>query len=208
MADKPRPEERPCRLTLGAFHGTHRYMLGGVIYQCPGGSYHLDAPFIVESESRPYEVRTTAGERYLAEADDVRQDVAWVNFRAGGVLTLSVRATDVRTIRQVDPEEIENAADAPDPRDTALARVRELPESPTDAERIRDLEYVIQRAREALGAETPPCDHVARITALEETLQAVLAHAEPHTERCRRTGAISANTVRRWHAVLRGEATT
>lgn len=76
----------------------------------------------------------------------------------------------------------------------------------TDAERVRNLEHILQRAREVLGTDTPPCDHAARITALEETLRAVLAHAEPHTERCRRTGAISANTVRRWHAVLRGEA--
>lgn len=78
----------------------------------------------------------------------------------------------------------------------------------SDAQRVRDLEYVIQRAREALGTDISPCDQAARITALEETLRAVLAHAEPHTEHCRRTGALSANTVRRWHAVLRGEAAT
>lgn len=140
MDDKPRPEERPCGKSLGAFHAAHRYMLGGVIYQCPGGACHSDAPFIVEPESRPYEVRTVTGERYLAEADEVKHDVGWVTFRAGGVLmyglgvirhrdvtfraggvlTLSVRTTDVRTVRQVDPEEIEHAAD----EDDALAEAR------------------------------------------------------------------------------------
>lgn len=120
MTDKQRPEERPCGESLGAFHAPHRYMLGGLIYQCPGGAYHPGDLFVVAPESRLYEVRTFSGERYLADADDVKQDVAWVTLRMDGVLTLSVRATDVRTVRQVDPEEIEHAADA----DDALAEAR------------------------------------------------------------------------------------
>lgn len=66
MADKQRPEERPCGQVLYRCHPAHQYMLGEATHQCPGGAYHPDAPFIVAPESRPYEVRTVAGERYLA----------------------------------------------------------------------------------------------------------------------------------------------
>jgi hypothetical protein len=62
MDDKPRPEERPCGQVLYGCHPAHQYMLGEAIHQCPGGTYHSDRPFIVEPESRPYEVRTVTGE--------------------------------------------------------------------------------------------------------------------------------------------------
>jgi len=85
-------------------------------------------------------------------------------------------------------------------------------EPPTDAERIRGLEYTIQRAREALGTEAPApdCDgHEARIAALEDALRDVLAHFV-HTgypgEPCKQTGWVRVATLDQWHAVLRGEA--
>lgn len=120
MTDKQRPEERPCGEVLYGCHPAHEYMLGGAIRRCPGGSYYPGTPFIMAPESRPYEVRTVTGERFLAEADEVKHDLGLVTFHADGALTLSVRATDVRAIRQVDPEEIEHEADA----DDALAEAR------------------------------------------------------------------------------------
>lgn len=87
-------------------------------------------------------------------------------------------------------------------------------EPPTDAERIRDLKHVIQRAREALGTETPAatCDgHEARITALESALRDALAHfvhpGHPG-EPCKQTGWVRVDTIDQWHAVLRGEASS
>lgn len=132
--------EIPCPLkTFEKPHDAHEQIYENIgLWRCPGWGEPDDgvkepAPpqtyaqrvrdldlFVVAPESRLYEVRTFSGERHLAAADEVKQDVAWVTLRAGGVLTLSVRATDVRTVRQVDPEEIEHAADA----DDALAEAR------------------------------------------------------------------------------------
>lgn len=87
--------------------------------------------------------------------------------------------------------------------------VKEPAPPQTDAQRIRDLEYVIQRAREALGADQPPCDHTARITALEDALREVLAkfvHPGHPGEPCKQTGWVRTATLDQWHAVLRGEA--
>jgi hypothetical protein len=81
-------------------------------------------------------------------------------------------------------------------------------EPPTDAERIRNLEYVIQRAREALGTDTAPCGHAARIAALEDALREVLAkfvHTGHPGEPCKQTGWVRVATLDQWHAVLRGE---
>lgn len=81
-------------------------------------------------------------------------------------------------------------------------------EPPTDAERIRDLEHILQRAREALGTDTAPCDHAARIAALEDALREVLAkfvHLGHPGEPCKQTGWVRVATLDQWHAVLRGE---
>lgn len=81
----------------------------------------------------------------------------------------------------------------------------------TAEERARDLEYVIQRVREAVGTDAilVSCEeHTTRITALETTLRDVLAQFvhDTHPGRpCKQTGHINVETIRRWHNVLNGE---
>jgi hypothetical protein len=145
-------------------------MLGGVIYQCPGG-----------------EVATRGSDARLCPmVGDVPHDAhGW---------TYLVDGTAYRCPGWSEPD------DGPGPQPG---------EPPTDAERIRDLEYVIQRAREALGTDTPPCDQAARITALEDALREVLAHfvhSGHPGEPCKQTGWVRVATLNQWHAVLRGEA--
>lgn len=77
----------------------------------------------------------------------------------------------------------------------------------TAEEKVRDLEYVIQRVREVVGTDQPVTPTGERITALETTLREVLATFESETDRRRLAGAISINTIRRWHNVLDGEMT-
>lgn len=82
----------------------------------------------------------------------------------------------------------------------------------TDAQRVRDLEYAIQRAREALGTDMVlvGCEeHTTRIGVLEGTLRDVLAHfvhSGHPGEPCKQTSWVSVRTINQWHAVLRGAA--
>jgi len=77
----------------------------------------------------------------------------------------------------------------------------------TAEERVRDLEYVIQRVREAVGTDQPvvPCDaHTTRIEALETALRGVLSMFEREIEQRLLTGALSISTVRRWRNAADG----
>lgn len=82
----------------------------------------------------------------------------------------------------------------------------------TDAEKIRDLEHILHRVREVVGTDMTlvSCEeHTARIAALSTALRQVLAEFrfDTHPGRpCKQTGHISVETIRRWHAVLDGEA--
>lgn len=82
----------------------------------------------------------------------------------------------------------------------------------TDTEKIRDLERVIERVREAVGTDTVlvGCEkHEPRITALEDVLREVLAqfvHPTHPGEPCKQTGHVAVRAIDRWHAVLGGEA--
>lgn len=229
-------EQRPCGEARRGSHPAHLYMQNACAYQCPGGDVLHDVPadaprvptftdvqslldavwrqgdhsgatcaaLHTDADGRPVpcpnppSVAKVMGQAYHL-ADNLRYAItlpdspcpAWSLQEPHDAHEFASADGPARCPGWSEPDD----GPGPDPAP---------PQS--DAQRIRDLEYVIQRAREALGTDTPSCDHAARITTLEEALRSVLAHAEPHTERCRRTGAISANTVRRWHAVLRGEA--
>jgi hypothetical protein len=78
----------------------------------------------------------------------------------------------------------------------------------TIAEQVRDLEYVIERVREAVGTDMAlaSCEHTARIESLESALRGVLAMFEKEIEQRRIMGALSINTVRGWWNALDGEA--
>lgn len=77
----------------------------------------------------------------------------------------------------------------------------------TIAEQVRDLERTIERVREAVGTDLVliSCEeHAARIESLESSLRGVLGMFEKEIEQRRIMGALSINTVRRWHNTLDG----
>lgn len=194
-------EQRPCGEALRGSHSAHLYMQNCRAYQCPGGAVLHDFP--------PGEVKFADVQATL---DAVWQQGEWQSaFRANAVTApcpeAGAKAHDAHYYLSADGPACcpgwSEPDDGPGPQPG---------EPPTDAERIRGLEYTIQRAREALGAEAPATvcgGHEARIAALEDALRDVLAHFV-HTghpgEPCKQTGWVRVATIDQWHAVLRGEA--